>query len=126
VDKIDIKGFFSGQPIDIDMRRMEQSLTDGAANPDEFLGELQGYYIKVRGKRLRPVLAFAPWYLRHPGVKVPDAVARAGAVVELLHTGSLYVSRDATKIRVNSSASRLRFAHDRVGAMPLSISSSSQ
>ncbi|OSP43644.1 MULTISPECIES: polyprenyl synthetase family protein [unclassified Streptomyces] len=90
MDKIDIKGFFSGQPIDIDMRRMEQSLTDGAANPDEFLGELQGYYIKVRGKRLRPVLAFAPWYLRHPGVKVPDAVARAGAVVELLHTGSLY------------------------------------
>ncbi|WP_197287855.1 polyprenyl synthetase family protein [Streptomyces apocyni] len=87
---IDITGFFAGQPLDIDMGRMGHILTAESGNEHPHLDEIQGYYIKVRGKQLRPILAFAPWYLRHPGTEIPVSVAGAGAVVELLHTGSLY------------------------------------
>lgn len=87
---MDGPALFPRQPVTADLSRVDRRVRAAVPGHDTLLDQVQRCYLRAPGKRLRPLLLFVPWYLRHPGRPVAEPLATAGAVVELLHTGSLH------------------------------------
>jgi geranylgeranyl pyrophosphate synthase len=74
------------QPVQKDLKNVEQSLEDIAGAEFSLLAQLLAYTLKTGGKRVRPVLTLlsGKFYVYEPSLLVPMAAA-----IELLHTATL-------------------------------------
>jgi heptaprenyl diphosphate synthase len=81
------------EPLDDDLRRVEELLMEVVSGRDAFLDEVTSYIAGAGGKRIRPALALCGAYAGQRGATLAPAPDRAigGAVaVEVLHLATLY------------------------------------
>lgn len=93
----------------LDDRRAELAAMDPAARS---LGDETGRLVGAGGKRVRPALCY--WAFRAAGGAHGDAILRAGAAIELLHTSALIHDdlMDRDDERRGVPATHVRFAKE--------------
>jgi geranylgeranyl pyrophosphate synthase len=75
------------QPIAAEMRLVEEMMTRSVASDSAVLQEVSMYVLSAGGKRLRPAMGIAAYYVA--GGKEAGAIIPMAAAVEMIHTATL-------------------------------------